>query len=263
MTDIVNAARQRLERNELSIGVGLRQARTPDIARAMKTAGWDWLFIDLEHGSIPLDIAAQISSAALDCGITPIVRVPQEEYGMATRALDTGALGIVMPHVDTPEEAEMVVRRLRFPPIGKRSVGYAYPQLGFRPMPTREAAPLLNAATLVVVMLETPQAIENAEGIAAVEGIDLLMIGTNDLCAEFGIPSQFEEPRVVQSYERMIAACRKHGKWAGMGGVPTEAGMARYIGMGVRFVLAGADFGFLMAGATARAAAMREIQKSL
>jgi len=91
MAATINVARERLARGQLSLGVGLRQARTVDIAKAMKTAGFDWLFIDLEHGSIPLDVAAQISTAALDAGITPIVRVPHAEYALATRALDTGA----------------------------------------------------------------------------------------------------------------------------------------------------------------------------
>ncbi len=183
MTVIPNPARDRLVRDELSLGVGLRQARTVDIAKAMATAGFDWLFIDLEHGSIPLDVAAQISCAALDAGISPIVRVPHADYGLATRALDTGAIGIVMPHVDSAEEAREVVDRLRFPPRGHRSVGYAYAQLGFRALPTREAAPLIDAATLVVVMLETPAAIAEADAIAAVDGVDVVMIGTNDLCA--------------------------------------------------------------------------------
>jgi 2-keto-3-deoxy-L-rhamnonate aldolase RhmA len=170
------------------------------------------------------------------------------------RGRDTGALGMVMPHVDTAEEARAVVQRLRFPPIGHRSVGYAYPQLDFRAVPTREAAPQLDAATLIVVMLETPSAIDNADAIAAVDGIDVLMIGTNDLCAEFGIPSEFAHERIVASYERVIAAARKHDKWIGMGGVPTEDGMARYIRMGARFVVR-RDFSFMMAGATARGGA--------
>jgi 4-hydroxy-2-oxoheptanedioate aldolase len=88
------------------------------------------------------------------------------------------------------------------------------------------------------------------------------MIGTNDLCAEFGIPSEFAHERIVASYERVIAAARKHDKWIGMGGVPTEDGMARYIRMGARFVLSGADFSFMMAGATARAAALRRLDAS-
>ena len=254
---IKNPARARLERNELSLGVGLRQSRTVDIGKMMAVAGFDWLFIDLEHGAMSLDMAAQISVAAIDAGISPIVRVPHAQYTMATRALDGGALGIVMPHVDTAEEARTVVDKLRFPPIGHRSVAYGYAQLDFKPVSTRDAAPLMNAATLVAVMIETPAAVNNAEAIAAVEGVDILLIGTNDLCAELGIPSEFSHPKVADCYQRVVAAAQKHRKWVGMGGVPTEEGMAAYVKMGVRFVLAGADFGFMMAGAVARAQAMR------
>lgn len=256
---VVNSARERLARGELSLGVGVRHSRTVDIARVMATAGFDWLFLDLEHSAMPLDTASQIACAALDAGIAPIVRVPVGAFTMATRALDTGALGIVMPHIDTAAEARAVVERLRFPPLGHRSVGGVAPQLRFRDIPLREASPLLNAATLVVVMLETPTAVANAEAIAAVDGIDVLMIGTNDLTAEMGIPAEFDHPRVAEAYERVVAAAHGRGRWVGMGGVTTEAGMARYVGMGVRFVLSGHDAGFLMAAARARATALRAI----
>ena len=101
MTEVRNSARARLDSGVLALGVGLRQARTMDIAPAMRACGFDWLFIDLEHGSMDLDMAAQISVAALGAGVAPIVRVPNGAYSMATRALDNGALGIVIPHVET------------------------------------------------------------------------------------------------------------------------------------------------------------------
>src|SRR6202030_2085699 len=117
-----NPARERSKNGELCLGIGLRQARTVDIAAAMASCGFDWLFIDLEHGTMPLDIAVQISCAALTAGITPLVRVPSGQYALATRALDGGALGIVMPHVDTAEEARVVVDHLKYPPLGHRSM---------------------------------------------------------------------------------------------------------------------------------------------
>ena len=107
-------------------------------------------------------------------------------------------------------------------------------------------------------MLETPTAIVNAEAIAAVPGIDVLLMGTNDLCAEMGIHGQFGHDRVVEAYRALIAACKKHNKSAGMGGVYTEDLMPRYIEMGVRFVLAGQDGPFMMAAASARTAFMRK-----
>src|SRR5205814_10569182 len=103
-----NPARDRLEKGELSLGIGLRQTRTVDIAPIMKAAGYDWLFLDLEHNSMDLDMAVQISVAALGAGIEPVVRVPAGQLWMATRVLDGGALGIVMTQVDTPEQAREV-----------------------------------------------------------------------------------------------------------------------------------------------------------
>src|ERR1700749_2099027 len=106
---IRNVARERLEQGQLSLGCGVLMTRSVEIAIAMKTAGFDWLFLDLEHGTMSIDAAAQIAVAALDAGIAPIVRVPNGEYAIATRLLDNGALGIVVPHVDSPEEARDVV----------------------------------------------------------------------------------------------------------------------------------------------------------
>jgi 4-hydroxy-2-oxoheptanedioate aldolase len=255
-----NPARERLQKGELCLGMGLRQARTVDIAPAMATCGFDWLFIDLEHGTMPLDIAMQISVAALTAGITPLVRVPSGQYSLATRVLDGGALGIVMPHVDTAEEAQAIVRHLKYPPLGHRSMGGGLPYFGFRAVPTGEAAAKINAETLVVVMLETPQAIANADALAAVEGVDVLLVGTNDLMMEMGLPGQFAHPEVARAYEQVIAACRKHRKWPGMGGVYAEELLAKYLAMGMQMLLVGNDLSMLMAGATQRAKFLRERQ---
>jgi len=257
-----NPARERLNNGELCLGIGLRQARTVDIAAAMATCGFDWLFIDLEHGTMPLDTAMQISVAALTAGISPVVRVPARQYSLATRVLDGGALGIVVPHVDTAEEARAIVGHLKYPPLGHRSMGGGLPYFGFRAVPTGEAAATMNKETLLVVMLETPQAIANAESIAEVEGVDVLLIGTNDLMMEMGFPGQFAHPEVARAYEKVIAACRKHRKWPGMGGVYTEELLGKYVAMGMRVIIAGSDLSLLMAGAGQRAKFLRDRQSS-
>jgi 4-hydroxy-2-oxoheptanedioate aldolase len=107
------------------------------------------------------------------------------------------------------------------------------------------------------VMLETPTAIENAEEIAAVPGVDVLLIGTNDLCAEMGIPGDFGNERVADAYGRMIAASRRHGKFPGMAGIYNEPIMQRYIELGARFILSGSDAAFLMASAAQRSGFLR------
>ena len=256
-TVLRNAARERLDAGELALGVILRQARTVDIAAVMKSCGYDWLFLDLEHNSMDLDTAVQIAVAGLGAGIAPVARVPAGQLWLATRFLDGGGLGVVVPHVDTPEEAQRIAQALRYPPRGHRSVAGGLPHLGYERVGLADTCEAINAATLVVVMLETPTAIANADAIAAVPGIDSLLIGTNDLAMELGMPGGFADERIVAAYQRICDACRAHGKFAGVGGIAEEALLRRYIGMGVRLVLPGSDLGFMAAAATQTAAAMR------
>jgi 2-keto-3-deoxy-L-rhamnonate aldolase RhmA len=172
--------------------------------------------------------------------------------------LDNGAQGIVFPHVDNASEAQRVANACRFPPVGKRSMGGGLQQLGFAGMAVGEAARIVNEETLVVVMIESPQGVANCEEIAAVPGVDALLIGTNDLCFELGIPGQFNDPRVAEAYKKVIAACRRHGKYPGMGGMYTPELLERHIGMGVQLILAGSDFSLLMQAASARATQVRK-----
>ena len=261
MSTVPNHTLRQLRAGKLALGLGLRQARTVDIAQIGKTAGFDWLFIDCEHNSMDGDTAAQIASASLAVGVTPLVRVAGLEHWLASRMLDNGAQGIVFPHIDSSEEARRAANSCRFPPVGKRSMGGGLQQLGFATMPIGEAARLANEETLVVAMIESPQGVTNCEEIAAVPGIDALLIGTNDLCFEMGIPGQFNDPRVAEAYKKVIAACRKHGKFPGMGGMYTPELLERHIAMGVLLILSGSDFSLLMQAGKARADLVRGFEK--
>jgi 4-hydroxy-2-oxoheptanedioate aldolase len=260
MLKLENPALARLEAGELSLGCGIRNARTVDIAHIMKLSGFDWLFLDLEHSVMPLDTAAQISMAALAVGIAPIVRIPIGDLSIATRLLDCGALGIVHPHIETAEEARGLVDAICFPPLGHRGVGGAIAQFGYRAVNLGEAIAELNRATIVSVMLETPEAVSRADEIAAVDGVDVVMIGTNDLALALGHPQEFGHPDVVKAYETVAAACKKHGKYLGSGGVYDPDLVAKYVGIGVRFLLAAGDTGLIMAAGRQRTAQLREIK---
>jgi 2-keto-3-deoxy-L-rhamnonate aldolase RhmA len=259
MPSITNVAKARLEAGEVAIGAGIRLARTVDIGKAMKTCGFDWLFIDMEHATLSVDSAAQISVAAQDAGITPVVRVPGYEHFHATRVLDGGAQGIVVPHVDSPEMAARMVSQCRYPPLGHRSVMGGLAQVNFESHPMGELTRAVNDSTLVVLMIESPQALDNVEAIAAVEGVDVLLVGTNDLCMEMGHPGELDHPDVVAAMKRVIGACRKFGKHPGLGGVYAGPLMERYIKMGMRFVLAGNDMSLMMEAARQRSAFVRGI----
>ncbi|MGZ9014205.1 MAG: HpcH/HpaI aldolase family protein [Burkholderiales bacterium] len=259
MSAYPNNAKEVLSQGKIALGFGVSQSRTVEIAQIAKTCGFHWLFIDMEHAPLNVETAAQMAAAALPVGIAPIVRVPGKGAHHASRLLDAGAQGIVVPHVDTVEQAERAVAHCKYPPIGERSAMGTHPLMRFETVPVGETMRQVNDVTLVVVMLETPQAIANADAIAAVKGVDVILIGTNDLCATMGIPGEFEHPDVVKAYESVLAACRKHRKFPGMGGVYEPRIMEKYIRMGMRFILSGSDASFVIAGARARAKVLNEI----
>jgi 2-keto-3-deoxy-L-rhamnonate aldolase RhmA len=239
---------------ELSLGLGIHHLRGAAAPMLAKAAGFDWLFIDAEHGFISTGEIAQICLAALPQGVAPIVRICAGALDEGTRALDNGALGLVVPHVDTPEQARALVDAFRFAPMGHRSTGGTNAQFGYRPPAAAEAQKILNAGILVIPMIETPLAVENADAIAAIPGIDALLIGTNDLSLEMGISGQVGHERIKAAYATVAAACRKHGKVLGMGGVYDQDLATAYIGMGARFILGANDHALLLNAATQRAA---------
>ena len=261
MAHAINAAKARLRKGELAVGIGIRLVRNVDIIKVMKAAGFDWLFIDLEHGSMSIETACEISVAAQDSGIAPIVRVPYGELAMATRVLDGGALGIVIPHVDTAEEARDIADRLRYPPRGHRSVGGGQAQFDYASIPLGEMTEKSDENTLITVMIETPKAVENAEAIAAVPGIDCLLVGSSDLSMELGIPGQQGHEKIQSSVDKVVAACRKHNKWPGMGGAYTDDWLKLYTDKGMKLILSGNDLPMLTNAARAQQAKVRAFQK--
>jgi 2-keto-3-deoxy-L-rhamnonate aldolase RhmA len=261
MAHAINAAKARLRKGELAVGIGIRLVRNVDIIKVMKAAGFDWLFLDLEHGSMSIETACEISVAAQDSGIAPIVRVPYGELAMATRVLDGGALGIVIPHVDTAEEAREIADRLRYPPRGHRSVGGGQAQFDYASIPLGEMTEKSDENTLITVMIETPKAVENAEAIAAVPGIDCLLVGSSDLSMELGIPGQQGHEKIQAAVDKVVAACRKHNKWPGMGGAYTDEWLKLYTDKGMKLILSGNDLPMLTNAARAQQAKVRAFQK--
>lgn len=260
MATIPNKAKERLENGELALGLGLRVIRGVEVGRMLATCGYDFAFIDMEHSTLTTENAAELSVACHDAGVTPLVRVPGYEHYLASRILDAGGMGIVFPHVDTPEHARQLVSYCKYPPMGHRSAAGAMPQLAFQAMPLAESSKLVNEQTMVVIMLESPKAIDNAEAIAAIEGVDVLLIGSNDLCMEMGIPQGFDSPRLHEAMAKVVAACAKHRKHPGFGGVYDEENSSKFVQMGMRFILSGGDLPLFMAGASKRSQFLRGIK---
>jgi 4-hydroxy-2-oxoheptanedioate aldolase len=262
LADILrNNIKDKLARGEVVSSMMVRLVRGVEIARIAKTAGFDSFYIDMEHCSFSMDTIGQICMAAIETGVTPLVRVPATTPEYIGRVLDAGAMGIIAPHVRSAEQARAVVRAARFTPQGDRSANASLPQLQYRSFPVVQANAALNAATMVIVMMEALDALEHVEEIAAVDGVDMMLIGTNDLTAEWGIPGQYDDPRVAAAYERTIAACRTHGKHVGVGGLASRPDLVeRFVRLGARYVSTGTDLGFLVAACAAKAKAVAELK---
>ena len=255
-----NSVKEKLARDEVVASMTVRLVRQIEIAQIAATAGFDTLYIDVEHASVSLETTSQICIAALAAGIAPFVRVPANTPEYISRVLDGGALGIIAPHIGSVAEARAVVDAAKFPPLGSRSAAGAGPHLQYRAFPVAEANAALNAATTVMVQFETAAAIARAEEIVAVPGVDMVMIGTNDLLADWGMPEQYEHPRVREAYAQTIAACRKHGKHVGVGGLASRPKLvAEFVQMGARYVSTGTDLAFLLGACTQRAKQVRDI----
>src|SRR5208337_2398556 len=231
-----------------------------EIAQIAKTAGFDMLYIDIEHSSFSLDTSGQICLAALNAGIVPMVRVPSHTPEYISRVHDGGALGVIAPHIDSAEQARTVVKGAKFPPLGERGAAGALPHLQYRSFPVAEANAAINDATMVIVQFESADAVNKANEIAAVEGVDMVLIGVNDMLASLGLAGQYEHAKVRDAYTRTIAACRKHGKHVGVGGLSTRPKLAaEFVRLGARLVSTGTDIQFLLAAATEKAKQVRDI----
>jgi 4-hydroxy-2-oxoheptanedioate aldolase len=255
---LCNPMKDKLARGEVVASMTVRLTRGIEIAQIAKTAGFDSLYVDMEHSSFSLETTGQICMAALAAGITPLVRVP----GVAevSRVLDAGALGVIAPHVRSTADAKAYVTAAKFPPLGERSAAGPLPHFQYRSFPAAEADAALNAATLLMVQFESQAALDNADAIAAVDGVDMVMIGSNDLLADMGLTGQYDHPRLGEAYATTIAACRRHGKHVGVGGLASRADLAAaFVRMGARYVSTGTDLGFLLAAATAKAKEVRDI----
>jgi 2-keto-3-deoxy-L-rhamnonate aldolase RhmA len=253
-TILRNNVKEKLARDEVVASMTVRLVRHVEIARIAATCGFDTIYVDLEHSPFSLDTTSQICVAALDAGVTPFVRVPANGPDYICRALDGGALGIIAPHIRSAAEAAAVVRCAKYPPLGERSAGGPLPQYQYRDFPAAEANRAANDATMVIAMMETRDALERVEEIAAVDGIDMLFIGTNDLCGELGIHGAYDHKLVREAYTRTIAACRARGKHVGVGGLASRPDLvAAFVKQGARYVSIGADLSFLLSAGAEKA----------
>lgn len=236
-----NRAKEALKRGEPVYGTSIEYCLDPEIPILLHKAGLDLFFIDTEHTTADYGQIRSLCRTARDFGIPPLVRVTQNEPALITRALDCGAMGIVVPRVHSVEEARAAVQAMRYPPQGRRGFGMHSIMTDFEWRDPAAMMAEVDRQTLVALQVESREGLESVEATAATPGVDVLFIGPYDLTISMGIPEQFQSPAFWGAVDRVVAACQKNGIAAGIQTADMRLLVeARH--RGVRFLLYGSDY---------------------
>lgn len=251
-----NRVKAALKNGDAVTGPILAEVRSMGMVKLMAAAGYDFIFIDTEHGMYGMETVANLVQMALACGLCPLVRPADLSYTLVARALDTGAQGVIVPRVESRQEARDAVSFVKYPPAGRRGAG-GDGRNGYERRGVREAVDESNAETLVVLQIESAKGLQNVDEIASVTGVDALLIGPNDLSISLGIPGEYERPEFTEAVQRVMDACRKHDIVAGTLGM-SGAALKPYYDLGFRFLLCNTDGNMIVEAAYRDVAAMRE-----
>jgi 4-hydroxy-2-oxoheptanedioate aldolase len=252
----INTVKQALKAGQSQFGCSVLQLRSPDVMRALRAAGLDWVFLDSEHGPFDLETLHDMIRVAVREGLCPIVRVADLQYPLIARALDCGAQGVLLPRVESPELLEKAVSWTRYPPLGVRGYGLGGPHLGYERVTIAEAVAHFNEQVMVVLQIETRAALERIEELLAVPLIDAVLIGPADLSVSLGVPGNFEHPTFVAAVDRVREHCERCGIAPGMHTRSIDM-VKNWRGKGLRFLSCNNDIGMLFEKAVETVAALR------
>jgi 2-keto-3-deoxy-L-rhamnonate aldolase RhmA len=208
--------RKRILAGECVYGTMIRQARDPGAPVIYAAVGYDFVFIDMEHGNYSMETVADLIRGAKSAGIAPLIRIPHLETHFISRVLDAGAEGIMVPMTSTREQAEAIIRYSKYTPLGQRGFGSQTGQTDYKPLKAAEFMKEANEQTLVIAQIETQEAIENIDAILSVEGIDVGLIGPNDLSISLGIPDQTNSEILIKATDRVVETAKKKKKATGI-----------------------------------------------
>ena len=240
---------QKLREGKRAVGTMVRMIRNPAVAVAAKNAGLDFIMLDLEHGPYSFETVDDVFKVGRALGIGCFVRVPELAKGYVSRAYDCGATGVMVPMLESAEQAQLLVRWGKYAPVGSRGFGGAGGHsnfIGVAPADTPAFMAKANVETMTIAQIETAKAIENVDAIAAVPGIDALLIGPNDLAISLGAAGDLMGPVLDQAIGKVAEAAKKHGKIFGMHG--PDGLTDRWLPKGLTLVMSNLDTNIVNAG---------------
>lgn len=254
-----SAIRQKVLGGETVAGAMVFEFFAPGMPQVLKSAGCEFALFDMEHAGLGFETLKMLAAGCRGVGIEPLVRVPRSEYHFMARALDVGAYGVMVPMVESAEEARRIVEATHYPPAGRRGAAFGVAQDDYSGGDVKAKLAALNARTLVIAQIESERGMAHLEAIASTPGIDVLWLGHFDLTNFLGIPAQFESPKYLEAVQAVVAAARRHNK--GLGFMAADAGWAaRYRKLGFNMIAAGLDSSLLQAAIRATLAPLGEIR---
>ncbi|MEW5974396.1 MAG: aldolase/citrate lyase family protein [Acidobacteriota bacterium] len=247
-----NRVKKALREGRSVVGTMVVEFRQPSIMQLLANAGFDFVIIDNEHGPFNIETIADLSRSAVQHGLTPIVRVPDWSYPHIAQPLDSGAQGVMIPRIAEAQQVRDVLEMMKYPPQGRRGCALARGHTSFQVGPVSEAMAAVNQETLLIIQLETRQAVDNLDEIAAVEGLDVLLVGPNDLSISLGVPGQMEDAGFTRIVQRVVDTCRDRKVFPAIH--VNDVNMAvRWVGRGMQMISFSSELGFVMkAGSEAR-----------
>jgi len=249
----------KLNEGSLAIGIMISEIRNPNLAYLLARCGYDFFIIDNEHGSYSPETISDMIAAARGAGISTVVRIPEIRRETILKPLDCGAAGLLVPLVNTADQAGEIITHAKYPPLGNRGVALSRPHSLYDRPKAEEYLARANETTFIAVQAESPEAIENLEKIATTPGIDAIFVGPSDLSVGLGIPGQVSHPKEVEAIEKVVAVCRKHHIIPGIHMSKLET-LQEWIQKGMRFVSFSSDVDMLAKGA---ADSLVQLKKSI
>jgi len=241
---LTNSAKKALQRGERIIGTMSGTLGSPEAIQLFAVAGLDYVIIDSEHSPYDIMTLRRLVMTARLSGIVPLIRVPDCEYHFIARALDTGALGVMVPRVETRAAVERAVAAVKYPPVGERGCGGIDWQNDFIPTTVPDFIARSNEETMIIIQVETKPALERVDELVSVPGVDVALIGPVDFSISLGVAAQFRSEVFMKGVERVIGACQKAGIAAGLH-TPDPEMLAYWADRGMRALTCSSDMTLL------------------
>ena len=251
---IENRVKKILKTGGTVIGCQVAEVRSPNIALLYGTAGFDFIFIDMEHGGFDLETVGDFVTASKAANIIPVVRVPALEEHFLSRPLDLGACGLMVPHIHSKEQVRKVIDCTKFKPEGNRGLAPLRAHTNFSKVNVPEFMKEANENNMIVIMIEDDEAIHRIEELISVEGVDVAFMGTTDLSYNLGIPGEVRHPEMLKRIERVIQACEKHNVAFGM-----PISNPDWYQKGIRFLFAASDIDLIVNGGSKVVANFKQV----